>query len=329
MNDSFIAADNHKRTDKYKLHEDTVAAIVSMNEILSRYEQYPEPVTDYPLIFVFGLPRSGTTLAYQILCYSLDIGYINNLSARFWMAPLHGIRLSLSVIGDSRDGSFKSDYGRSVEIAGPHEYSYFWQNMLHMKSENDVKLFGGGSEQVDWQVLYRILMAMSACFGKGMAFRTNFAVNFLEDFASRFKKSIFIYIERDMKDIGISILKARKAYYGDKDTWWATIPEDYDSLVKLPFFKQIAGQVTSLRKTYLRQISRIDNEKILKISYSELVSSPGKFLEYVISKVKMLYGEEVRIINAPPEKFIFNHVMEFRDEDERLVAETIEKSDIL
>jgi ABC-type oligopeptide transport system ATPase subunit len=43
--------------------------------------------------FIVGLPRSGTTLLSQLLAYSLDAGYTTNFAARFWLAPVHGLRL--------------------------------------------------------------------------------------------------------------------------------------------------------------------------------------------------------------------------------------------
>ena len=38
-------------------------------------------VTRLPLVYIVGVPRSGTTLLAQILCSYLPVGYINNLIA--------------------------------------------------------------------------------------------------------------------------------------------------------------------------------------------------------------------------------------------------------
>ena len=46
---------------------------------------------NYPIIFIVGVPRSGTTLLSQLLIEHLDIGYINNHIAKYWMAPLHSL----------------------------------------------------------------------------------------------------------------------------------------------------------------------------------------------------------------------------------------------
>ena len=64
---------------KPKKEEDFLA---QLNENLADQEEnlYKDYEIDFPFIFVFGLPRSGTTLITQVIAQSLNIGYINN----FW-----------------------------------------------------------------------------------------------------------------------------------------------------------------------------------------------------------------------------------------------------
>ena len=67
-----------------------------LNEYLRprELELYRDREIEHALVFVVGLPRSGTTLLTQVLAYCLDAGYVNNFAARFWLAPVHGLRLS-------------------------------------------------------------------------------------------------------------------------------------------------------------------------------------------------------------------------------------------
>jgi len=73
-----------------------------LNEDLAEREQalYADVGVERPVVFVVGLPRSGTTLLSQLLAYCLDAGYVTNVAARFWLAPVHGIRLSRLLAGD-------------------------------------------------------------------------------------------------------------------------------------------------------------------------------------------------------------------------------------
>ena len=82
----------------------------------------------YPIVFIIGLHRSGTTLLNQILAHTSNYGYINNIIARFWRAPVFGIQLSKQLIGEEREINFNSNYGKTNHISGPHEFSFFWHH---------------------------------------------------------------------------------------------------------------------------------------------------------------------------------------------------------
>jgi hypothetical protein len=41
-----------------------------------------------------GVPRSGTTLLYQLIARFLRVGFITNRMARYWMTPIAGAMLS-------------------------------------------------------------------------------------------------------------------------------------------------------------------------------------------------------------------------------------------
>lgn len=83
------------------------------------------------LVLVFGIPRSGTTLATQLLAHGLDCEYVTHAMARFYKAPLVGASLSRSLWSHSdvrRGISFGSCFGRTDD---PRDhYGYFWRAAL-------------------------------------------------------------------------------------------------------------------------------------------------------------------------------------------------------
>ena len=68
----------------------------------------------FPTLHVVGPPRSGTTLLMQLLAAHLEVGYINNLIAAFWRAPLYGIRLSKKLCPRPADTRFVSSYPQAL-----------------------------------------------------------------------------------------------------------------------------------------------------------------------------------------------------------------------
>ena len=126
----FLLNENKFRAEAYKKNTDVEEMIRHMNDVLATTELYIPSGIERPTIFIFGLPRSGTTLIYQLVSQCLDIGYINNLMARFWRAPIHGITLSQEVLLSNTSNSYESDLGRTNAPNAPHEFSYFWQENL-------------------------------------------------------------------------------------------------------------------------------------------------------------------------------------------------------
>jgi len=322
----FIRQEHKRRKAEYKNDDTVYDFLLSMNKELSRKEIYKPSGKKYPTIFVFGLPRSGTTLLYQLISYSLDLGYVNNLIARFWLAPLHGIMLSKAVLGDARDGSFVSDYGKSINIAGPHEFSYFWMHWLGIRSIDEMLLFGSNRKDINWKRLKSVISCMQDIFEKGMVFKNNYVANLLKNFSTNFDMPIFIYIERDVRDVALSILKARKSYYDNLDAWWGTYPPEYHSLKTLPFHQQIAGQVTGLIRVYEKQIELIHEDSILRVNYDELCQSPASIIELIIERVNRLYGFPINFINRPPSEFQRTGMRRNLCEDEKKVLKSLRKN---
>ena len=58
--------------------------------------------------------------------------------AKFWGAPVFSIRLSKSLNLNKIPFNLNSNYGRSIELSGPHEFSYFFQDLFKLHSINGI-----------------------------------------------------------------------------------------------------------------------------------------------------------------------------------------------
>ena len=231
----FVVDENARRVGSYKKDERVEGRFLRMNIALSKLEGDSKPQEEYPTLFIFGLPRSATTLTYQLLSQCLEIGYINNLMARFWLAPQYGIALSQSVLGSPRRAEYASDFGKTPGPYGPHEFAYFWHHWLKVTEIDDMLEFGLPRLDIDWTGLRRAVQGMQTIFVSGMVFKTVYALNHIDAFLKTFSMPLFVYVEREPEDVALSILAARHAYYGRSDAWWSTYPPNYHALANLPF----------------------------------------------------------------------------------------------
>jgi len=296
---------NKKRLPGYRKESEEENYLLNMNQALQSiemllYRNYP---IEHPFLFVFGLPRSGTTLITQLIAHTFDIGYINNLIARFWLAPVHGIKLSKNIIGDQKQITFRSDYARTFHISDIHEFGYFWRYWLKKETLQDITCVREMEKNIDWAGLKKVLANIQHEFNKPMVFKNIFGSYHIQKLNEVIERVLFIYIKRDLCDVAVSILDARKKYYPDLNTWWSSIPIEYEQLKNLNYLEQIAGQVYFLTVLYERQIESLKDENYVLIDYEELCKNPRSIIMKIkqICQTKLDYS--LKIYNQPPLEF--------------------------
>lgn len=296
---------NEARKSQYRKDEESESFLLKMNQTLREKEVYRDYPESLPIIFIFGPPRSGTTLLSQVVAYSLDVGYINNLMARFWLAPLHGIQFSKTVLGDGGSVAFQSDYARTNNLSDIHEFGYFWRDLLDLHTMDDIVNVKQREPHLDWQYIRRVLVSMQHQFGKPLVFKNIYGAYYLRKFQNILKKVIGIYILRDPLDTAVSILNARKKYYGDPNIWWSYTPPEYNELKSLDYWHQIAGQIIWLDRFYENEITGMESS-IIRVQYEELCENPVQLLHQIQAISESEYGDSIDIDSDPPTSFNFN-----------------------
>lgn len=266
---------------------------------------------DHPLIFVFGLPRSGTTLMSQLVAYGLEVGYINNFIARFWKVPVTGIKLS-KVLFKQNDISYESNYATTKHLTDIHDFGYFWRTYLKKESLEDVAHYKERENEIEWQLLYKIIANIQNEFGMGWAAKNLFGSYHIKKFTEIFRKVLFVYIERDTLDSAISILIARKKYYFDLSKWWSCAPPEIEQIKSLPYMQQIAGQVYYLKRFFDKQDA--ENKNVVKIQHKDVCQKPKYVLNFIQLSCKELFNYQLSLQeqNIPKQ---FNY-REYNDRDD-------------
>lgn len=296
-----------------------------LNEDLQEREQrlYREYEVVHPFLFVVGLPRSGTTVLSQLLARCLDSGYINNFAARFWLAPVHGIRLARLIVGEDGDAAFESDYARTRTLGDIHEFGYFWRFWLNKHTFDDVIHARDREAEIDWPGLKRTLVNVQHEFDKPFVAKNMLGAYHMPKLRDVLDMVVFVYIERDPLDVSVSILDARRKYYADLDTWWSYVPVEYPLLKDRDYWEQIAGQVHYLSRFYERALTEVGEANVVRVQYEELCRDPSAVLDAVATRVSSTYGYGLGIAHDPPRSFPFR-VHADRDADketfERLLA---------
>ena len=315
--------ENQLRTLQYKKNDSIERRLFEMNSALSRLESEPERGVDYPTVFILGLPRSGTTLLYQLIAQCLNLGYVNNLIARFWLRPEYGIALSQAVLEPLQEANYQSDFGKTKGPHGPHEFSYFWHHWLKIKDVDDMITYDCRNSKIDWSGLGRMVRCMQSMFESGLVMKGMFALNHMRAFGEILTMPLFVYVERDLFDVALSLLAARRAYYGRADTWWSLYPPNYYELKKLSFDQQIAGQVHSLKETHERMMKLVPPEVIVRVDYGRICETPGSIVEQVRGRIRDIHGVNIDTRLAPPKRLAVKAQTGALDEEQEAVLAAV------
>ena len=100
---------------------------------------------DFPLIFILGPHRSGSTLLMQWFANTGLFAYPTNLLSRFYNAPIIGAKIQLLLTDERynfRDElkeftkskvDMSSENGKTKGVLAPNEFWYFWRRFLPFK----------------------------------------------------------------------------------------------------------------------------------------------------------------------------------------------------
>jgi hypothetical protein len=288
------------RTAAYAKDAGDEGFLRALNAQLAPLEEglYVDCEIERPFVFVVGLPRSGTTLLSQVLAYGLDAGYISNFTARFWLAPVLGLRLERIVLGSDRPAAFESDYARTADAREIHEFGYFWRHWLRKERFADVVASQELEREIDWPGLRRTLANVQSELGKPYVGKNMLGAYHMGMLSEVLGRVVWVLVERDPLDAAVSILDARRKHYDDPRSWWSYVPLEYDQLAGLDEWEQVAGQVHYLSRMYDRELATLGDAGI-RVRYEDLCADPATVLDEVSTRCARLYGHEITIVARP------------------------------
>jgi len=279
----------------------------------------------FPTLHVVGPPRSGTTLLMQLLAAHLEVGYINNLIASFWRVPLYGIRLSKKLCPRPSESRFVSRYGRTEEISEPHEFGYFWKELLGYSDLAEP--MAGHEETIDWERIRVLLTAMTHAFAAPVVFKSFLVGWHAERMCRELTRTCVVQIRRDPADTARSLYGMRKNYGGSIDTWTSLKPREYEWLKDEPVWDQLVGQIHFLEKRFDKQVAEVDPARVLRVEYSRLCADPRGVLEQIreLLSRQMGDGTEIASRGTPPREFHLSRGGELTGEQAAALAAAIER----
>jgi len=252
---------------------------------------------EYPLIFVMGAHRSGSTLMMQWLANMGSFAYPTNMMSRFYKAPIIASKIQMLLTDEQynyrneiRDFNssidFSSENGKTRGALAPNEFWYFWRRFLPFK-ELDYLSSEELMEKVDIATLKSEFAGITNVFQKPFALKAmilNYNIDFLDKL---FPNAIFIHVKRDPLTNIESALKARERQLGSIDEWYSFKFPEYHELKNLNPYEQVAGQIYYINKAVESGLENIAEHKKMVVPYEDFCANPEKFYNELFEKLKV------------------------------------------
>jgi hypothetical protein len=237
--------------------------------------------SEEPQVFILGLPRSGTTLVYQYIAHRLRVAYFTNGVGSHPMAPCV-VTYWQNRVNRPYESDFESRYGKVRGPLAPREAGAFWNR--HFDPERYQTFEEIPPRKID--AVRRTVWRIQRLYGDVPFVNKNVKHLLRIDALKRiFPRSLFLVVERDTKDVALSLLRARHAGSDDPRRWLSARPPDYDALRELPAASQVAGQCRALAAKLEADLEGLPEERVLRVPYERFCERPEWLVEEWRSRV--------------------------------------------
>lgn len=248
-----------------------------------------------PQVFILGLPRSGTTLVYQYIVHRLHVAYLTNGTGYYFLSPCLITCWQRKKYGEYKS-DFHSHYGKVAGPVSPREGGAFWGRFFDIDQYTSIT----NVDDKKKKALLASIYCIQHLFDDKPFVNKNVKHMLRLDALSRiFPHSRFIVVERDMKDVALSVLRGRYKNLENPADWWSVKPENYARLKSLPVAEQIAHQLFSLKKKMEDDFTSIPSNRIIRVQYETFCNNPELLIEQLKKKVPDLEDK-----NFPEDSFV-------------------------
>ncbi len=290
-----------------------------LTSILARCERAAlarTPDCRYPPIFLLGVPRSGTTLLYQLLIHCFELSYFCNVAERHSRYAATMTSLFRSLIRRARI-DFENDYGHTPGLRGPSEGLDIWHRWFPDGYVDHTHLTPRARIE-----LRRTIAAIQAAVGAPFLNKDPHHCVRIRALNVAFPRCIYVYIHRDPAANAASLLnmRLRRAARGQGclSTWISVKPKEYVGLAQSDPITQVCGQVHYCARNALEDLRALPRERYVIVSYERMCADPEGSVASICSLARA-NGIRLDQRKSTPDRFRQPEPVAISDADRELI----------
>lgn len=249
-------------------------AIVSPIDSLARNTSH----TGQHPVFVVGLPRSGTTLVYELIVQAFDVAYFTRAYAYSYGLPNITTRM-MHRYSRTPVPRYTSNYGRIPGWRSPAENHVFWERWIRSRGQLGHYLPPGITSANRLAAARQSVASITAIAGRPFVFKDVYLAMSPVALLEFFPNARIILVERDFDAVCASVLQARMKHKAG--TWWSVRPPFYREMMDKDDVEKTAYQCTRAKQLMDREFAGIPAANCLRVSYDEICSDPLEVLEHL------------------------------------------------
>jgi hypothetical protein len=254
-------------------------ALQFANRLCSRADAYAgadvEEEEVAPL-FVVGLPRSGTTLVYELIAQAFEVSYFSHMFDYTYGLPNVTTRLT-SRLTRNPEPKYESSYGRIPGFFSPAENHTFWMRWFPERSKLGHYVPGELMNDDLISSMNRAVGSITRISGRPYVFKDVYFTLSIPSLTKAFSRAKVVIVRRDLEAIAASLYKRRCELHKTL-SWWSIKPPFSDDYIGKEMLEQVAFQCVRTEQLMDRALSEVGSECCFSVSYSEVCNSPQHFI---------------------------------------------------
>lgn len=241
------------------------------------YEQAPAP--QYPILFVVGAPRSGTTITEQLLINHLPLNFFNNLTSLFPRSPLTAhMSFGQKLAADAKPVDQTSLYGRTVKLSEPNDALYFWDRWTgHDRKEIPLAISPENQEAIR-----QFYGAWQAHWQSPIIHKVNRLNTFSHLVADVLPTAKFICLDRNPIFHAQSLLVARRYIHGnDRISYGIQGDQPADLLPAEDPIEAVCQQVLFHKRVARTQRELIGEDRFMVLGLESFLANPAPIIAQI------------------------------------------------
>ena len=237
---------------------------------------FKEPI----VIFVVGSHRSGATFVSQVIGSSFPLYSLGNFNSLFPRSRYIIHKIIRQKIVKSPKNSYSNYYGQSpglFEIGDAHEVWDQWYGNDHNSVPDNIDL----DIKLDMKNYFSSLSHVVNSPIITKSGRNSLTLAMLNE---EFKKGLFVIVDRELKDIVLSTLKANKIFNNESGMWGLHTGSTKDG-TRNNYIDNVVIQCIEVKNNIKEQIDMIDSEKYLVVNYDDFCNEPKACLDAIGSLI--------------------------------------------